>query len=174
QVTVERIQDATFRRIPFQKKIGAGLTVSEFHDKVKEGVLRHVGLTESMHMIASSMGWKLDSTEDAITPIIAEKQIKTGTMVIEPGKVLGVQQIGQGLMNGKEVVSLIFRASIGEQNVRDRIIIDGTPTIDSIVKDGINGDVGTCAILVNAIPAVVDAPPGLRTMVDVFPPHYFR
>ena len=174
KITVERIQNATYRRIPFQQKIGAGLTVSEFHKKVEEGVLRHVGLTESMHMIASSMGWKLDRTEDKISPIIAEKQVKTGSMTIEPGGVLGVQQIGSGLTDGAEVVRLEFRAAIDEQNVRDRIIIEGTPTIESIIKDGVNGDVGTCAILANMIPAVVEAPAGLRTMVDIVPPHYHR
>lgn len=56
KILVERIQDAQFRRTPFQKKIGAGLTVEEFHQKIKEGNLRHVGLAESMHMIASKVG----------------------------------------------------------------------------------------------------------------------
>lgn len=173
KVTVERIQDATFRRIPFQKKIGAGLTVNEFHNKVKEGTLRHVGLTESVNLIASSLGWKLDSTEDIISPIIAERQVKTESMVVEPGEVLGVQQIGRGLMDGEEVITMVFRAAIGEPNARDRIMIDGTPAIDTTIKGGVNGDVGTCAILVNAIPAVVNARSGLRTMADIEAPHYF-
>lgn len=174
KVIVERIQDATFRRIPFQNKIGAGLTVKEFQDKVKEGTLRHVGLTESLQVIASSLGWKLDSAEDIISPIIAELHVKTEGMVIEPGEVLGVQQIGRGIMNGEEVITLVFRAAIGESNVRDRIVIDGTPTIDTTIKDGVNGDTGTCAILVNAIPAVINARSGLRTMVDIEPPHCFQ
>jgi 2,4-diaminopentanoate dehydrogenase len=174
KVLVERIQDATFRRVPFQKKIGAGLTVQGFHDKVKEGTLRHVGLTESIQMIASKLGWKLDSTEDIISPIIAERQIKTESMVIEAGNVLGVQQIGRGIVAGEELITLVFRAAIAEPEVRDRIVIEGTPSIDSSIKGGVNGDVATCAILVNAIPAIVNARPGLRTMVDIEPPHCFQ
>jgi 2,4-diaminopentanoate dehydrogenase len=174
KVLVERIQDATLRRVPFQKKIGAGLTVQGFHDKVKEGTLRHVGLTESIQMIASKLGWKLDHTEDIISPIIAERQIKTESMVIEAGNVLGVQQIGRGIVAGEELITLVFRAAIAEPEVRDRIVIEGTPSIDSSIKGGVNGDVATCAILVNAIPAIVNARPGLRTMVDIEPPHCFQ
>lgn len=173
KVTVERIQDATFRRIPFQKKIGAGLTVPQFHAKVKEGTLRHVGLPESMHMIAASVGWKLDKAGEAITPIIAKRKIKTEAMTVEAGSVLGVQQIGSGVMAGKEVISMIFRAAIAEPDARDRIVIEGIPAIDSCIKGGVNGDVATCAVLVNAIPAVMHARPGLRTMVDIEPPHCF-
>ena len=169
QVTVERIQDATFRRIPFQKKIGAGLTQAEFQAKVEQGVLRHVGLTESVQMIASRLGWRLDSTSDEIAPVVAEKDVPLGDGVIEAGKVLGVRQIGRGIVNGREAITLFFRAAIGEPESRDRIIIDGEPSIDSCIKGGVNGDVATCAILVNAIPAVMKARPGLRTMADIEP-----
>ncbi|MGA2964548.1 MAG: hypothetical protein ABSD96_23040, partial [Candidatus Korobacteraceae bacterium] len=61
-------------------------------------------------------------------------------------------------------------AAIAEPDSRDRVVIEGTPTIDSCIKGGVNGDVATCAVLVNAIPAVMHAHPGLRTMVDVEPP----
>ncbi len=114
QVTVERIQDATFRRIPFQKKIGAGLTQEQFAVKVKEGVLRHVGLTESIQMIATKLGWQLEKTEDVISPVIAHGPVKMDHVTIEPGQVLGVQQTGRGIVAGKEAISLFFRAAIGE------------------------------------------------------------
>jgi 4-hydroxy-tetrahydrodipicolinate reductase len=49
-VRVDRVQDARIRRLPFQQKIGAGLTV----DRCQEGRTdaRHVGLAESITMIA--------------------------------------------------------------------------------------------------------------------------
>jgi 4-hydroxy-tetrahydrodipicolinate reductase len=173
QITVERIQDATFRRIPFQQKIGAGLTVPGFHAKVKEGTLRHVGLTESLHMISSALGWKLDKTDEAITPIIAEQAVNTEAMSIRAGDVRGVQQIGRGILAGQEVITLFFRAAIAEPEARERIRIEGVPTIDSCIQGGVNGDVATCALLLNAIPAVIQARPGLRTMIDIAPPHCF-
>ncbi|KLU58882.1 hypothetical protein CEB3_c49000 [Peptococcaceae bacterium CEB3] len=184
KVVVERIQDASSRRLPFREKIGAGLTLRKFNERVKEGTLRHVGLSESVQMMAGSLGWKLDSTEDIISPIMAERQsqsqIETGTetetqaQAAESDKVLGVQQIGRGLVGGDAIITLVFRAAIGEPNARDRIVIDGTPAIDLVIKGGVNGDVGTCAILVNAIPAVVEARAGLRTMVNIVPPRCFQ
>jgi 4-hydroxy-tetrahydrodipicolinate reductase len=172
RIRVERIQDATFRRIPFQQKIGAGLTAQGFAEKVKAGTLRHVGLTESIQMIAASLGWTLDKTEDIITPIIAERQTKTEAMEVKAGDALGVQQIGRGVVAGEERITMVFRAAIGEPDSRDRILIEGDPTIDSTIKGGVNGDVATCAMLTNAIPSILNAPPGLRTMAD-FAPHYF-
>lgn len=174
QITVERIQDATFRRIPFQKKIGAGCTQAEFQARVKEGTLRHVGLTESLHMIAARLGWKLDRTEDLISPILAKHSVKMGQETIEEDQALGVQQIGRGMVGDKEVITLFFRAAIGEPESRDRIIIDGAPSIDTCIKGGVNGDVATCAVLVNSIPTVINARPGLRTMADIEPVSFFQ
>ncbi|MBW1753780.1 MAG: dihydrodipicolinate reductase, partial [Deltaproteobacteria bacterium] len=50
KIIVDRIQDAAFRRIPFQEKIGAGLTLEQFENKKKKDTLRHVGLSESIHL----------------------------------------------------------------------------------------------------------------------------
>ncbi|MDI6707461.1 MAG: dihydrodipicolinate reductase [Firmicutes bacterium] len=174
RITVERIQDAQFRRIPFQKKIGAGLTVEQFQERVREGTLRHVGLTESIHMIAAKMGWRLDKAEDIISPIIADEKVVAGGLTVEAGKVLGVQQIGRGIVQGEERITLVFRASIGEKDPRDRVVIEGTPDIDMVIKGGVNGDIATCAIVANAIPAVVGARPGLRTMADIEVVSYFE
>jgi 4-hydroxy-tetrahydrodipicolinate reductase len=167
KVTVERIQNAQLRRKPFQKKIGAGLTVEQFNDKVKEGTLRHVGLTESIHMIGHKIGWKLNKTEDIINPVIATDKVTTADLTIEPGKVTGVNQVGRGYVKSNEVITLVFKAAIGEPNPHDRILIEGTPDIDMTIKDGINGDIATCAITANAIPAVINAPAGLRTMANI-------
>jgi 4-hydroxy-tetrahydrodipicolinate reductase len=167
RITVERIQDAQFRRLPFQRKIGAGLTLRQFQDKVDQGVLRHVGLVESMHLLASGLGWKLEKTEDLLTPMIATYRVTTPELTIEPGRAVGVQQVGCGYLNGEEVLTLVFRAVVGEPNPHDRIVIEGTPNIELTIKDGINGDIATCAIVVNAVPAVMKAQPGLRTMADV-------
>jgi 4-hydroxy-tetrahydrodipicolinate reductase len=174
KITVERIQDATFRRIPFQKKIGAGCTQAQFQAKVKDKTLRHVGLTESLHMISARLGWKLDRTEDLISPILATHPVKMGQETIMAGQAVGVQQIGRGMVDGKEVITLFFRAAIGEPESRDRVIIDGEPSIDTCIKGGVNGDVATCAVLVNSIPTVVKARPGLRTMADIEPVAYFH
>lgn len=166
---VERIQDAQFRRLPFQRKIGAGLTVEEFQKKVEEGSLRHVGLTESLSMIAAGLGWELDRTEETLAPVIAQERTEVRDMTVEPGGCLGVSQTGRGYLGDREVVTLIFEAAVGQPDPRDRVLIQGDPDIDSVIPGGVNGDVATCAIVVNAIPVTVRARPGLRTMADIEP-----
>jgi len=173
KIRIERIQDASRRRIPFQQKVGIGITVDEFNKRVKEGTLRHVGLTESIHMIASRLGWKIDITEDIIEPVIAEKEITVSGRVIEKGRVLGVKQTGKGFSKGKELITLVFIAAAGIDNPYDRVTIKGTPDIESTIKGGVNGDIATCAIVTNAIPVVLKTSPGLKTMLDIEPITFF-
>ncbi len=173
-VTVSRIQNAQFRRIPFQKKIGAGLTLAEFGQKVQDGSLRHVGLTESMHLIAHRMGWKLDKTEDIITPVVAENQIVTSVMTIPKGNATGVRQVGNGYVGSEVKVKLVFQATVGEKESYDEVVIEGNPGIRSKIEGGVNGDVATCAITLNAIPQVLRSSPGLKTMMDVAPVSFFQ
>jgi len=166
-VRVTRLQNASFRRVPFQKKIGAGLTLEQFEAKKREGSLRHVGLTESMHLIAARMGWRLERTEDVLTPVVAKSRIVTEALTIEPGQAAGVQQIGRGFAEGVERITLTFRASIGEPQSEDTVEIAGRPPIVSTIRGGVNGDVATCAITLNAVPRVLEASPGLKTMLDI-------
>ena len=172
-VRVTRIQDASTRRVPFQRKIGAGLSLSEFEEKRKSGDLRHVGLTQSMHMIASRIGWKLDRVEDLITPVVADRRIDRGMTVIEAGAAAGVQQIGRGFVGSEEKITLTFRASIGETSPEDTVELVGLPHLVSTIPGGLHGDVATCAITLNAIDQLLRAGAGLRTMADLPPVSYF-
>ncbi|WP_425558426.1 hypothetical protein [Fodinibius salicampi] len=49
----------------------------------------------------------------------------------------------------------------------DSIRITGTPEFTSTIPGGINGDIATSAIMVNAIRAVQKAEAGLKTMLDI-------
>ena len=75
KVHVDRVQDARIRRLPFQQKIGSGLTPEAFQARVDAGTVRHVGLTESITMIADALGWTLDRITDDIAPKIAEMPV---------------------------------------------------------------------------------------------------
>lgn len=173
EVKVSRIQDASTRRVPFQRKIGAGLSLSEFEEKRKAGDLRHVGLTESMHMIAWRIGWRLDRTEDLITPVVAGKRIDGAATVVEAGAAAGVQQIGRGFVGSEEKITLTFRASIGEPSPEDTVELFGIPHLVSTIPGGVHGDVATCAITLNSVNQLLRADAGLRTMADLPPVSYF-
>jgi hypothetical protein len=167
KIEVIRVQNASVRRIPFQQKIGAALTIEEFKKKEKEGTLRHVGLPESVDFIAARMGWKLTKKTETLEPVVAESEITTGYKPIKAGMACGVQQIGRGFVGKKEVITLHFRAAVGEPKSFDTIRVSGDPNINSTIEGGINGDVATCAITLNAIHSVLLAKPGLVTMSDI-------
>lgn len=167
KVTVSRIQDASFRREPFQRKIGAGLELETFESLVAEKKTRHVGLAESVHLIGDVLGWELDQVEDVISPVIAEEPVESSLIQVPAGGVAGVQQIGKGFVNGEEKITLVFRAAVGEKNPADTIEIHGDPNIKSVIEGGVNGDVGTCAITINAVKQVIRSQPGLKTMADI-------
>ena len=172
-ITVERVQDASVRRIPFQQKIGAALTHDEFQAKKENGSLRHVGLPESVDLIAHAMGWELNENRETLEPVIAKEKITNGYKPIEKGNPAGVEQVGSGFVKGDEKIKLVFRAAVGEEKSYDRITIKGLPNITTEIDGGLNGDVATCAITVNAVRSVTNSTPGLKTMLDVPVPAYF-
>jgi 2,4-diaminopentanoate dehydrogenase len=167
RVEVHRVQDASKRRLPFQRKIGAGLSPEEFASRKADGSLRHVGLTESMQFIAQALGWTLDHTEDIIEPIIVDEERVFPDLRVSPGYAAGVLQTGNGYIGDEAVIRLIFRAAVGESESYDEVIVHGEPNLRSRIEGGVNGDVATCAISINACRSVLEASPGLHTMASL-------
>ena len=172
-VTVRRFQDASKRRLPFQRKIGAGLSVAEFEAKVASGGVRHVGLAESIGMLASAFGWTLDSVTDEIWPKIAAEPVASAELSVAAGQCSGVVQLGLGKEGDIVRVRLEFEAYLGAPESYDEVEIHGSPSLTSRVVGGIPGDLATASIVVNAIPRVLAAPPGLITMRDLPPAHWW-
>lgn len=172
-VRVWRIQDASVRRIPFQQKIGAGLTVQEFEARHKAGKLRHVGLPESVDFLATRLGWKLDRTTESLEPVMAERDIAGGYKPIAKGMARGVHQVGRGFVGNDEVITLTFKAAVGEPESYEEIRIEGEPAFSSRIAGGINGDIATCAVTLNAVRSILQVGPGLKTMADLPAPSWF-
>ena len=172
-IRVDRIQDARSRRLPFQQKIGSGLNTEQFAAKVKDGSVRHVGLAESVTMIADAMGWKLDKVTDEIKPKIADKGVESELIAVDPGYVCGIIQDGVGYSKGKPVITLHMEAYLGAPESYDAVTIEGNPRVTSKVLGGLHGDVATASITVNSIPKILRVSPGLRTMADMPIPSWF-
>jgi hypothetical protein len=162
-----RIQDASPRRLPFQKKIGAGRSLAEFKKLVKSGEIRHVGLPESIAMIAAGLGWKLDKITESIGPIVAAKPVRSRFLAVKAGQAAGVKQIGRGFSRGKEVITLEFQAYLGAEESYDAVCIKGVPAMEVVIKGGTHGDIATASMVVNAIPRILKVSPGLVTMKDI-------
>jgi hypothetical protein len=172
-IEVNRIQDARSRRLPFQQKIGCGLTAKQFQERVNDGRVRHVGLTESIAMIADAMGWKLDKVTDEIEPKLAVAQVASEFLTVEAGLVCGLIQDGTGYVKGEPIIRLHMEAYLGAPESYDSVDIDGNPPLSMKIAGGVHGDVATASITVNSIPKVLHAPPGLHTMRSLPIPSWF-
>lgn len=167
RITVERVVDASSRRLPLQKKIGAGLTVEEFQERKKTGTFGHIGLRESLLFIASGLGWNLDRIEEALDPVVTTRIISTPYVTVEAGGVGGIHHRINGFQGQNCPLSLDLTMCVGAENPHDSIKVDGDPPIDIVIKTGVFGDSATVAALVNSIPLVMASPAGLLTTKDL-------
>jgi 2,4-diaminopentanoate dehydrogenase len=169
-----RVVDASKRRLPLQKKIGAGMTPEEFRAQVSAGVIKHHGLPESIAMVADGLGFELDDISETIEPVIAEEPVKTEFLEVAPGQVAGVHQIARGTDGGKEKIYMELKMFVGAKDPADSIELRGEPNLALTIPGGTHGDVATAAVVVNAIPSILAAQSGLRTARDLplnfFPP----
>jgi len=166
RIDVTRRMNASLRRGPFQKKIGAGMTVEAFHAQMEKGRMGHIGLPESIGMVLDTVGKRLARYESDVEPVVADSSVTTDYCRVNPGQVRGLKQVARGYTDQGEFITLTFIAALDEKEDGDTIRIAGKPDLD-IALHGTNGDIATVAITVNAVRRVYEAPPGLVSMRDL-------
>ncbi len=170
KIEVSRILDATKRRLPFQTKVGLGLSIEEFRKRVRSGKFGHIGLEESIAMTCSALDLKLDKITQKISPKIASSSVSTEHFgIIKKGRVIGLVQDAKGFANKRPVASYHIEMYAGAKESMDEIRLSGNPNISLKIPGGTPGDIATAAIVVNSIPRVVEAEPGLMTVKDLKP-----
>jgi 4-hydroxy-tetrahydrodipicolinate reductase len=162
-----RIVDASQRRQPLQKKIGAGMTLDEFRAQVASGAIKHVGLPESVAMVADSLNLPVEEITETIEPVVAKERVQTEFLTVESGQAAGVHQIARGLSGGKELVYLELQMYVGAKDPADKIELKGRPDISLVIPGGSHGDIATASVVVNSVPVILNAPAGLRTARDL-------
>jgi 4-hydroxy-tetrahydrodipicolinate reductase len=167
-IEVHRVVNASLRREPLQRKVGAGQTREEFQQSVAAGRIKHMGLRESLMMIANGLNIELSAvSEEVIAPVIADRKIKTDYFEVEAGRVAGVHQSISGEQRDGIRLLLDIKMYVGAENAGDRVEIKGTPNVSMLISGGVHGDRATAAMVVNAIPRVIQARPGVLTMDDI-------
>jgi 4-hydroxy-tetrahydrodipicolinate reductase len=172
-IYITRQMDAATRRVPFQKKIGAGLSIGEFSEKItNHEITGHVGLEQSIQMIADAVGWELDEIKvDQVQPVVLDEDGASDAIEVPKGHNAGSMQMAYGMKEGKALITMDFKAYIGAPEEFDSVTIRGEPPINEKTSPCVHGDFGTIAITSNMIPQVINSDPGFKTMVDMPPPH---
>jgi hypothetical protein len=163
-IHVLRVVDAGSRRAALQRKVGVGLSEAAFDELNRQRKVGHVGLVESLVFLADALGWDLETLNESVAPVIADKRLKTEFFEVKPGAVAGVRQFARGAWQGREVLRLELQMYVGAPDPHDEIQIVGEPPLRLVLPGGVPGDIATPAILVNTVPRLVEARPGLHTM----------
>ena len=167
KVEIERVVDASKRRLPLQKKIGSGLAPEEFRRLFREGKMGHVGLVESLALVAHCLGWKIGTIKETCEPVITERAIQTEYLKVEAGLTCGIHHRAEANVEGQTKLVLDLKMYLNAENPRDAVRITGDPGFESVVTGGIHGDRATVAAVVNAVPRVLKARAGLLLMTDI-------
>lgn len=151
---------------------GVGITMDEFNKGVEEGTLAgHVGFEESIAMIADAVGWKVDKVVTQMKPIQTDVDRKSPHGFAAAGNVAGVNMTGQGYVGGQPIIDMIHPQQIEPEQVGvqtgDYITLKGTPEVNMAITPEVEGGLGTIAMCVNMIPQIINAEPGLKTMLDL-------
>ena len=69
------------------------------------------------------------------------------------------------------IFCMIFKVQIEPEmegtHTGDYIVLNGTPEVNMSIRPEVDGGIGTIAMVVNMIPHVINARPGLKTMLDL-------
>lgn len=168
-VEIERVVNASLRRMPLQKKIGSGLPPEEFRKLFREGKMGHVGLVESIALVAHCLNWKIGKIKETCEPVIADHNIKTEFLEVKKGLTCGIHHRAEA-NDGKKKLVLDLKMYLDAKDPRDAVKVIGDPPINSIIHGGVHGDRATVAALVNAVPNVLRAPFGMLLMTDIAVP----
>lgn len=169
-VSVQRVVNATTRRGPLQRKIGSGWTPQEFEQRFNEGKAGHAGLKDSVALIAHCLNWKVDAITETGRAMVADHDIHTPHVEVKKGQCCGLHQIGTAMVDGRTVITLDIKMYLDAQNPHDAVQIEGEPPLSVVIPGGVAGDHATVAAVVNAIPRLLAANPGLRLMTDIAAP----
>jgi 2,4-diaminopentanoate dehydrogenase len=163
----ERVVNASTRRGPLQKKIGSGMPPDEFRELFRQGKAGHAGFQESLALIGHCMGWKFTETSETCEPVIADHDIRTDLFQVKKGLTCGLHQRAIGKIDGRTVVELDLKMYLDAKDPHDLVRVDGDPPVEALLKGGVAGDSATVAALINAVPRVLKAPPGVLLMTDL-------
>ena len=156
RVRLTRIVDVSTRRPQLQRKVGVGLTAEEFRERASAGRFGHVGTKESCWLVAAALGWRLDSLDETIEPVLGPD-----------GRATGIRQTATATLAGRTVIEVLVQMSTDAGRPRDEIEIEGTPPVRLSIEGGVPGDSATPAVILNTVPRVVGHQPGLVTMLDL-------
>ena len=167
-VKITRLVDASTRRLPLQAKVGATMTTDQFNGLKREGKIGHMGIGESVALLAAGLGRKAKPADVKIglEPVLATKSMPSLLGTIKPGFVRGMNNTAKWQGDGLSI-ELDLTMALGTKDPRDIVELTGPVPLKLTVNGGTPGDTATVASLVNYARIISQVTPGLKTMLDM-------
>ncbi|HTH27899.1 MAG TPA: hypothetical protein VL918_05470 [Sphingobium sp.] len=171
--------------VKYMHSMGFGVTEAEFRARPNVLTDSIQFFAESMAQVAEGLGRKIARVSDEIEVGLATKDIQFYDFTIPAGTVAAQHHIWTGMdEDGKPLVVFHAIYTVGYDNIEPvwnlgdihyKVVIEGDPSSEMLLSghdgaDGIGrpyGYVWTAMAVVNAIPAICDAPPGVLTHADL-------
>lgn len=153
EIHVTRSVDVSRRRKQLQNKMGVGLSKAKFERGVAEGTIGHVGLPQSLRLIALSLGHEVSGLSTGITPVLGSNNY-----------VMGASQFAEGRA-GACRIRLDLEMTMTSTDF-DLVEVKGDPPLKLRFENGVFGDSATVALTVSAAERIKAARPGLITVLE--------
>jgi len=161
-IRVERVVNASTRREPLQHKIGSGMPPAAFTKLLRAGRAGHAGLAESAALIAHCLTGSTGQIQETGKAMVARSKIRTRYVTVLKGQTCGLHQRAETKVAGKLHVVLDLKMYLDARDPHDHVRIDGVPSLNLSITDGVAGDPATVAALVNSARRLLRCTPGLK------------
>lgn len=154
-------------------RLGIGYTAEEFEEGHANGsIAGHVGFPESIQILCERLGVELDRpVEERFEPLIAETPAPTKYGEVAAGRSEGFIQRATGTVGGREFIRLELVLHLRPREAgyepEDTFEIDGLHPVRLALNPGMDAVLATSAELVNSLPGLIRAEPGLKTVKDL-------
>jgi 4-hydroxy-tetrahydrodipicolinate reductase len=174
RITISRTIDVTGTGPGDIDHVGYGLAPEEFRSRIKSGRIHgHMGGPESVAALAERLDMDIDRVEEGWDIETAKFPVDSGAAIlgmIPPGHVIGITQSIRGMRGSETVIGLslvmYYQPERFGLEPADVIDIEGAHHIRASLRPAAVSLFGAANVIVNAIPDVAAAPPGLVNMLD--------
>ena len=151
---------------------GIGISPEEFMKRKADGTMSgHVGFAESVGMMAEGLGLSVKEFSQDMNPITTDVDRKSPYGFAAKGSCAGVAMEADATLDNGMKIRMEHPQQIEPEQVGvqtgDYVIIEGTPSVNMVNSPEVEGGLGTIAMCANMIPQVINAEPGLHTMITL-------
>ena len=171
-----RVVDVSGFGKEIHERLGIGYTVDKFEHGHRGGTIAgHVGFPESISIVFHALGLSLDGeVEETFEPLIAPEAVSTTYGVVAAGETEGFIQRAIGRWQGQDYIQLELVLHLQPEvrgfTLEDTLKIEGKQPVNLSLTPGPSALLSTSANIVNSIPSVLAAPPGVRNVTELTPP----